>query len=343
MRVLSGGPTPAAHSTRARVCLSAALLGVIFAAASVAAGTSATQYHAYRSLRGSLVRAETTFVGVRGRYRAYRVRLGSSTGLVVTGRMLAPPSGGGHYPAVLLNDGRELNSAALNYLPAEFGDAVVLSVDYPRELPFEIDVGTFLRRGAQLREAVRRIPADFSLAAMYLAQRSDVDSARIALVATSFAVPFGVLAAAMDARFRNVSLVYGAGDMPKVLAANLTLKPRALRTLVAWLVMRPFREFEPTRHAARIAPRPLIMINGVDDPQMPREAVLALCRAARAPKRLIWLRTGHLMPDDAPLIRQLVDTALARLPVLRHDRGSRTAPDVGIETRGAGCPATVRS
>jgi hypothetical protein len=44
--------------------------------------------------------------------------------------------------------------------------------------------------------------------------------------------------------------------------------------------------------------------------------VQRLYDAARPPKSLIWLRTGHLAPTDSALIRALVDTALARLPVL---------------------------
>lgn len=58
------------------------------------------------------------------------------------------------------------------------------------------------------------------------------------------------------------------------------------------------------------------MVNGVDDPQMPRAAVQALYDAAQEAKTLIWLHTGHLEPTDSALIRSLVDTALARLPVL---------------------------
>ncbi len=58
------------------------------------------------------------------------------------------------------------------------------------------------------------------------------------------------------------------------------------------------------------------MVNGIDDPQMPRAAVEALYDAAREPKELIWLQTGHLMPNDSTLIRALVDTALERLPAL---------------------------
>ena len=67
--------------------------------------------------------------------------------------------------------------------------------------------------------------------------------------------------------------------------------------------------------------RPLVMINSVDDPQIPWRAVTALHAAARAPKTLVTLRTGHLMPDDSVLIRALVDSALAHLPVLRPAPG----------------------
>jgi fermentation-respiration switch protein FrsA (DUF1100 family) len=277
----------------------------------------------YRNRRGALVFAETTFIRMSGRYAMYHIRITSDAGLVATGLLLCP----GHglepsatypgYPAVLLNDGRELDSRAIDHLPRDFGNVVVLSLDYPAALPLAIHLTDALIHGRQLREAAGQVPSLFSLGASYLAGRADVDRDRIAIAATSFAVPFAVIAAAVDERFRNVVLVYGAGDLDRVLAANLTLEPRALRQAAAWLAMRPFRELEPERYAALIAPRPLVMVNGIDDPQMPQAAVRALYDAAREPKSLVWLRTGHLLPTDSALIRALVDTALARLPVLR--------------------------
>lgn len=177
-------------------------------------------------------------------------------------------------------------------------------------------MGDLLLRGGSLRASAERIPALFSLGAAYLASRGDVDSSRIGLAATSFAVPFAVIAAAMDERFRDVVLIYGAGDFPRVMAANLALRPAFLRRPAAWLATRPLAGLEPERFVARIAPRPLVMINGEDDPQMPREAVRALFDAAREPKSIVWLRTGHLMPDDSALVRQLVDSAFARMSVL---------------------------
>lgn len=284
---------------------------------------------AYRAKRGELTRFASTDAGARGRYRTERVRLESSTGLVATGMIYHPVSEAGCLAAVLLQDGREENSGVVGRLPADFGDVVVLSLDYPAELPYAIHLSDVVRHTSRLQRAAREIPGIFSLGAAYLARRPDVDSARIALVATSFAVPFAAIAAAMDTSFRNVALVYGAGDMPRVLAANLPDVPAPLRSAAAKFAMQPFSAFAPERFVGRIAPRPVVMINGVDDPQMPVAAVRQLYDAARSPKSLVWLRTGHLMPTDSVLIRVLMDSAFARLPVL-HDSAAISSCGGGV-------------
>jgi hypothetical protein len=302
-----------------------AVVATLVALVACGRADAARQYDDYMLLRGRLVGAETTAAGSRGRYALQRVRLRSSTGMEVTGRLLRPASST-RSPAILLNDGRELNSSAIDYLPADFGDVVVLSIDYPEAIPYAVGVKDLMFNGGDIRKAARLIPASFSLAGEWLSTRDDVDAARLGIVATSFAVPFATIAAVMDVRFRDVGLIYGAGDFATVMAANITLRPRWLRRPAAWLATRAFREFEPERHVALIAPRPLLMINGVNDPQMPREAVESLYDAARNPKTLIWLRTGHLLPTDSVLIRALVDTALARLPILNRPAQTRIDP-----------------
>lgn len=267
---------------------------------------------------GRLASAESTASVPRGRYAMSFVRLTSARGIVATGRVLRPTSGACH-PAVLLQNGREENSAVIGRLPDEFGDVVVLALDYPDAMPMEIQLRDIMERSELLHDAAGEIPLRFLLGAAYLARRKDVDSTRMAIAATSFAVPFATIAAAAEPGFRNVALIYGAGDLPRVLAANLDLKPSVLRRPAAWFAMRPFAEFAPERFIALIAPRPIVMVNGVDDPQMPNDAVTSLYEAARAPKDIIWMRTGHLMPTDSALIRTLVDTALARMPVLQKD------------------------
>lgn len=275
---------------------------------------------AYTHNRGRLATVTLTLLPSRGRYQVHRVGLTSTTGLRAQGIVMEPVPDTGQLPAVLLEDGRDENSSALEHLPKEFGDVVVLSLDYPRSLPTSISLSDALFHSGALRTTAQHIPQMFSLGASYLASRSDVDPTRIAIAATSFAVPFATIAAAADTRFRNVALIYGAGDLSKVVAANLDTHPAWLRSPLAWLATRPFRSLSPERFIGAIAPRPVIMVNGIDDPQMPADAARQLYDAARQPKTQIWLETGHLMPTDSALIRALVDTALSRMPVLQRPR-----------------------
>jgi fermentation-respiration switch protein FrsA (DUF1100 family) len=59
---------------------------------------------------------------------------------------------------------------------------------------------------------------------------------------------------------------------------------------------------EPTRYIARIAPRPVLMVNGARDSLIPRANVDALYEAARQPKDILWIRSEHVHPDETELI-----------------------------------------
>jgi hypothetical protein len=59
------------------------------------------------------------------------------------------------------------------------------------------------------------------------------------------------------------------------------------------------------------------MINATGDEAIPRESVLALYRAARRPKRLIWLESGHVAIGEEQLIAGLMDETLAWMA--QHD------------------------
>ncbi|HEX6052818.1 MAG TPA: hypothetical protein VFZ21_26310 [Gemmatimonadaceae bacterium] len=309
-------------AVRVRVSIGgvARVVGVVGATSAVLGCTSAiatpAEVDSYRRRAGTLVVRDTSPAAARGRYVSHRVRLSSSTGMTVDGRLFRPRAGSGCYPAVLLQNGREENSNVIGRLPADFGDVVVLSLDYPAAVPGTLRLRDVLLRGDQLRRAMGEIPASFLLGVAYLAHRHDVDTGRIALAATSFAVPFATIAAAADPRIREVALIYGAGNLPAVVAANLTTGPRWLRRPLAWLATRPFVTLAPERYIGRIAPRRIVFVNGVDDPQMPVDAVRHLFDAAREPKSMTWLQTGHLMPTDSALIRTLVDSAFAQLAVL---------------------------
>jgi fermentation-respiration switch protein FrsA (DUF1100 family) len=68
----------------------------------------------------------------------------------------------------------------------------------------------------------------------------------------------------------------------------------------------------PERWAARIAPRPFMMVNARDDERMPRPNVERLFDSAQEPKALVWLPGGHVR-SSAAVLRPLVDTVVAMM------------------------------
>jgi fermentation-respiration switch protein FrsA (DUF1100 family) len=75
-----------------------------------------------------------------------------------------------------------------------------------------------------------------------------------------------------------------------------------LLSLLAALILSPI---EPLRYADRIAPIPLLMINGTQDELIPPKYAEEFFKKARQPKKLIWLRSGHMTPENWALTRRI--------------------------------------
>jgi fermentation-respiration switch protein FrsA (DUF1100 family) len=76
---------------------------------------------------------------------------------------------------------------------------------------------------------------------------------------------------------------------------------------------------EPLRYADKITPTPLIMINGLNDEQVPRYNTELFFNAAREPKKLIWLDSKHVNPRNPELTRRIIaelKEELRRLKIL---------------------------
>jgi hypothetical protein len=118
---------------------------------------------------------------------------------------------------------------------------------------------------------------------------------------------------ALEERAGPVLVVYGGGDYKTILEANLNLKPRwlssALARAGAWLL----DPIEPLHYAAEVAPRPMILINGLLDSRIPQQSVDTLFAAAREPKQLIWLEEGHISSRDPALLGRVLEAAVQAL------------------------------
>ena len=173
-----------------------------------------------------------------------------------------------------------------------------------------------LRELGEVRASALRMPGLLRGAAAWLAELDQVDPARIVLVGVSYGVPFAA-AAATDTLFSGVALHHGGADLALLLEQNLPVENGVLRWVLARFGAWYFRALEPARYVARIAPRPLLLVNAERDELVPRESAERLLEAARTPVRQVWIPHGHLMPWDTVQMKELADSTLSHFDFLR--------------------------
>ncbi len=107
-----------------------------------------------------------------------------------------------------------------------------------------------------------------------LVEQRSADARRVVLVGFSRGAIMASIVGGSDRRFAAVGLLFG-GHFDALETSHL---PAAC----------------PANYVGRIAPRPLLMVNGTRDSDMVRErSVEPLYRLARQPKEIIWTDGGH--------------------------------------------------
>ncbi|MDO8665294.1 MAG: alpha/beta hydrolase [Gemmatimonadales bacterium] len=252
---------------------------------------------------------------------------GRGLGLDCMLRRPAPGAAGRRFPAALVSGGIETGRrAALLVNPAYGG--IVLSCDYSWRDPSRLSLPALLLRLPAVRARIIATPQALAVAAHYLANRPDVDPARLGAIGASLGVPGVVAWASGDPRPRAVALLFGGGNMRLVwdsrLEEEITWIP--LRRVTAAALAFLLRPLEPTRWVGLIAPRPLLLVNGADDEWIPRRSVEALYQAAGEPKRVVWVGGRHLRPDDAALLSALNDSTTRWLETVMPERPEGSGP-----------------
>ena len=260
--------------------------------------------------KGGLQQVTSTPVGTDSVSELFDVNLRSSRGSVVHSMVRVPRRGSPPYPGVVLVGGMEMGRrvAALRGLDAIARYALVISPDYPVQVERRSLEGLgLLWAGPRLRSAAFDLVAHVGLQVDYLLSRRDVARDRIFLVGSSFGAPAVVIAGGVDPRPAAVITLYGGGDIGSLVSHVLRLGggdaispwQAAVAGRGLALLLLPL---EPTRYAARISPRPVLMVNGASDSLIPRSNVDALYEAVRPPKDILWVRGEHVHPDETELI-----------------------------------------
>jgi dienelactone hydrolase len=260
--------------------------------------------------KGGLQQVTSTPVGTDSVSELFDVNLRSSRGSVVHSMVRVPRRGSPPYPGVVLVGGMEMGRrvAALRGLDAIARYALIISPDYPVQVERRSLEGLgLLRAGPRLRSAAFDLVAHVGLQVDYLLSRRDVARDRIFLVGSSFGAPAVIIAGGVAPRPAAVITLYGGGDIGSLVSHVLRLGggdaispwQAAVAGRGLALLLLPL---EPTRYAARISPRPVLMVNGASDSLIPRSNVDALYEAARPPKDILWVRGEHVHPDETELI-----------------------------------------
>jgi dienelactone hydrolase len=273
----------------------------------------------FQERRGHLTGVEVVQRGTDSLGERSWITLRSSSGLEVVCGARCPVPAGRRYPAVIVLGGKATGKDAVDYA-LEVKDVVVAAVDYPYEARPSYTVATFLRDVPALRTAMFEMFPSVMLVMDYLRTRPDVDSSRIVMLGYSFGAPFVPCVAAHERRFAAAAMVYGGGDLRSLIAHNVGRYQggvvSASAGMLAGFLLGPV---EPMKYAGKISPIPLVMINGTEDEQIPRENTERFFAAAGEPKVLRWIESRHVHPRNPELTRTILSTLsteLRRLGVL---------------------------
>ncbi len=231
---------------------------------------------------------------VEGDIRLRRVRYAGGDGASVPAVVLQAASVSAPGPAVVLQHGA--NTSKDDYYiqaPARRWAKqgwTVLAIDLAEhgERATSTPTDPLVRRRLVTKPAfMAQSVADLTAGIDVLTATPGVDPARIGYCGFSLGGMLGTVFTAGEPRVRAAAIVIaGSFAYRRYWERGDTADERERRRRAA-------EATDPVFFAAAIAPRPFLMVNTLDDPVFPREAVETLFEAAREPKELSWRPGTH--------------------------------------------------
>lgn len=261
---------------------------------------------AFIANKGDVAEITENFKSEDSLFSNYEIQIKDSNGLIINCLVRSPKNKNQRYPGLLVMNGFDTGKDVISLFRST-EEAVLISFDWPYEGKRKFkgaDIGPFLPR---IRHAIIRSVSVVLTVIDYLATRKDVTPEKIFVVGASFGAPFAVNAAAVDPRIKAVILLYGGGNIAKLIESSSTkqIKTAWGRKLLGWFVAGLLAPVEPLKYVDRISPRPLLMINGKNDQSIFGESAELLFEKAKEPKEIIWLETRHAKPKMTELTHQL--------------------------------------
>ena len=275
--------------------------------------------HYFRSTHGTLTNISLHQYACDSRTQKSWLTIRANNAFNVQAGLLTPFDSSKKYPAIILLGGKTTGRYAINYA-LDINNIIILALDYPYEPRETYTLWTILSDVPRVRKALIDMVPSAILATDYLCSRHDVDTTKLIILGYSFGAPFVPVIVAHDRRAAVAVMVYGGGEVTSLIRHNVARYESGwLSEFIGRLGGVLLHPLEPLRYADKISPLPLIMINGEYDEQIPRFNTESFFQAAREPKKLIWLKSQHVRPDNLDLTRCIIDTlnkALKRMHIL---------------------------
>ena len=144
---------------------------------------------------------------------------------------------------------------------------------------------------------------DLEGALAFLGSQPDIPDRPYGVYGISMGGAVALMGAAEDERIGAVAADSPYTDLEETLERHLTMLYPVPRIPFAWFVVSTYRlrfgvwprRISPAESAARLSPRPLLLIHGAQDPRMPAEGARRIFEHAGDPKEL-WMveGAGHL-------------------------------------------------
>lgn len=266
------------------------------------------QFYAYD--RDLPLNAEVTEGQRSNSYVIYRMQYNSVHDKRVPAWWCVPTIGTPPYPCVIIMHGYGGDKNGLQMLAPAFAarGIATLAIDAEyhgdRKQPGSDIFSAYIYRN---RDALIQTVIDLRRAIDFLQSRKEIDGKRIGYIGLSMGGILGGILAGVDERVQAPILIVAGGDWGYLFSHSQHPTAVQLREKHPELFQSAQKMSEvmgavdPVSWAGRIAPRPLLMINGNNDQIVPKECTERLFASAKEPKEIVWLDGGHMPQPDAVL------------------------------------------
>ncbi|GAB4184979.1 MAG: hypothetical protein Tsb0015_01560 [Simkaniaceae bacterium] len=213
-------------------------------------------------------------------------------------------------PVMIVIAGRETGRKSLQFVPFHNNFAVI-AYEYPKEIKEINQFSHVFFKILQVRDTILNIPYQLlSIAKWCQTQKWSDENLNPSFLGFSFGTIFVPPAYhyAQEQKFLLGPgvLGYGGADLYCLLRHNMpsAYSPKwAFARFFAWL----YSPLEPSRHLPYIKNTHFLIMNGVNDKQIPFACAKRLQELVPEPKTIVNLKTDHLNMDNPALIEELAE------------------------------------